>query len=714
MSLRRRVPVLIILSLMLAAGASCSYEQEAPIGLPGCLDKCGNISVPFPFGMNRGCFRLGFEVECNHTFQPPRLFFAKGPWSPGNYGPTQETRDWYTLAGQEIQEIEQFLPLEILGISLSEGLVRTHGDISLDCSINETFIWVRGQQTYLSGPYLLSTRNVATAIGWSFDAKLTQSLRGSGYMKSCSVRLEASNMGRNGSCSGEGCCEVTVKENLNSVSVFLVQTSPYPGIEPNSCSYGMVAERGWYNFSTPDFHGFALLHKYPRGVPLLADFAIRDDLCPPQGQGHACVSSNSFCVNVTNGPGYICKCHHGYDGNPYISNGCQDIDECALRIKHPELQDIYPCSSGGICKNTPGGYDCPCKSGLRGDGKSGTCTEKFPLPAKIAVGSILGLLVAAFFVFLVLLQKERRKMEDFFVKNGGPTLEKAKMIKIYKKEDLKPILKSNNFIGKGGFGEVYKGFLDNQLVAVKKPIFSGNVTDVEQFANEVIIQSQVIHKNIVRLIGCCLEVDIPMLVYEFLSKGSLDDILHGSSQVPLDLNARLNIAAESAEGLAYMHSKTSNIILHGDVKPANILLDDNFVPKISDFGISRLIAVEKQHTNSVIGDMSYMDPVYLQTGLLTDKSDVYCFGVVLLELISRKKARHSDNNSLVKAFLDAHKTQKGATELFDKEILEPKDLEFLNKILDIAVECLDLDVDKRPEMTEVAERLLMLKRSRNK
>ncbi|KAF7046294.1 hypothetical protein CFC21_103015 [Triticum aestivum] len=304
------------------------------------------------------------------------------------------------------------------------------------------------------------------------------------------------------------------------------------------------------------------------------------------------------------------------------------------------------------------------------------------------------------------------KMREFYKKNGGPTLEKAHIIKLFKKEELKPILKSNNLIGKGAFGEVYKGLLDNKPVAVKKPI-NGSVMENEQFANEVIIQSQVIHKNIVRLIGCCLEVDTPMLVYEFISKGSLHDILHNSYiKVDLSLDARLSIAAQSADGLAYMHSKANIKILHGDVKPANILLDDNFLPKISDFGISRLIVRDKQHTGSVIGDMNYMDPIYLQEGLLTEKSDVYSFGVVILELITRKKATHSDNTSLVKNFLEARKKGKKATEFFDKEIAVTKDLELLDSLADMAMDCLSLDVDRRPMMTEVAERLLILSRSR--
>jgi serine/threonine protein kinase len=304
-------------------------------------------------------------------------------------------------------------------------------------------------------------------------------------------------------------------------------------------------------------------------------------------------------------------------------------------------------------------------------------------------------------------------MKEFYKKNGGPTLEKAKGIKLFKKGDLKPILKSSNLIGKGCFGEVYKGLLDSKLVAIKKPI-NGSVLESDQFANEVIIQSQVIHKNIVRLIGCCLEVDAPMLVYEFISQGSLDGIIHNNnSKAALNLDARVSIAAQSADGLAYMHSKTNIRILHGDVKPANILLDDNFVPKISDFGISRLIARDKEHTGLIIGDMNYMDPVYLQEGLLTEKSDVYSFGIVILELISSRRAIHFEKNSLVKSFLEAHKKQEKLTELFDQEIAIPEDLELLDSLVRMAVECLSLDVDQRPTMMEIAERLLILSRSRS-
>jgi serine/threonine protein kinase len=329
-------------------------------------------------------------------------------------------------------------------------------------------------------------------------------------------------------------------------------------------------------------------------------------------------------------------------------------------------------------------------------------------------GAIGGLFIVAIMVGIWYLMKEKRKMREHFVKNGGPTLEKLDNIKLFKKEDIRKIQKSSNIIGRGGFGKVYKGCIgdNNQLVAVKEPI-NVNSANKEQFANEIIIQSRVIHKNIVKLIGCCLQVDVPILVYEFVPNGSLHDILHGDRSMSLNMGLRLQIAAESAEGLAYMHSKTTATILHGDVKPANILIHDEFTPKISDFGISRLIATDMQHTGHVIGDMSYMDPVFLQTGLLTDKSDVYSFGVVLLELITRKKASHSDNNSLLRNFLDAYGKDKSVIDLIDKELAEV-DREILNGLAQMIMQCLNLDVSQRPEMTDVAERLRdMVKRYRS-
>ncbi|KAK1692334.1 hypothetical protein QYE76_009031 [Lolium multiflorum] len=530
------------------------------------------------------------------------------------------------------------------------------------------------------------------------------------YYTGCMSYCKNSASAQDGLCAGVGCCHVDIPPGLTD-NFFKFTTYDHSGMMDYSpCDYGFLVDRTRYTFKRSD-----LLRDPNRTSLVWLDWAIRgnnsissDILSCTQAAKtttpkYACISNHSKCVDSTNGPGYNCSCSDGYEGNAYVVNGCTNINECADSTK-------YPCK--GECENTEGSYLCTCPSGYRSDdARIIPCTRKFPLVAQICIGIIGGILAIAIMAFIIIIRKERRKIKEFYEKNGGLTLEKAKVIKLFKKEELKKILKSGNIIGKGGFGEVYKGLVDNELVVVKKPIRS-NVMESTQFANEVIIQSQVIHKNIIKLIGCCLEVDTPMLVYEFIPKGSLDDILHkGDNKVPLSLDVRLSIIKEAAHGLAYMHSQAHTKILHGDVKPANILLNGNFVPKLSDFGISRLIAIDKDHTTNVIGDMTYMDPFYLQTGRLTEKSDVYSFGVVILEVISRKKATHRDNNSLVASFLECRKEGKKATELFDQEIAATEDLELLEALAGIAVECLNIDVDPRPSMTDVVAHLATLNRS---
>lgn len=326
--------------------------------------------------------------------------------------------------------------------------------------------------------------------------------------------------------------------------------------------------------------------------------------------------------------------------------------------------------------------------------------------------------VAILSIVLIFLrmEHEKKKLEDTFKKNGGELLKNIGIKTFTKKEISKITDRYGTFLGNGAFGKVYRGTIDNnQHVAVKRPNTFDEVRR-EDFANEVVIQSYISHKNIVRLVGCCLETKIPMLVFEYVPKGSLQDVLHGNKKIniekqPLSLQARLAIAIESADALAYMHSSANqNIVLHGDVKSGNILLDNNFMPKVSDFGISRLISIQKHHTSFVIGDMNYMDPVYMKTGMLTEKSDVYSFGVVLLELITRKKPRYDENNSLPINFVKYYMTDSRAREMFDDEIKSPEvNIDCLDMIGKIAVQSLKDDVEERPTMKQVLEHLNLVR-----
>ncbi|CAL4984080.1 unnamed protein product [Urochloa decumbens] len=286
--------------------------------------------------------------------------------------------------------------------------------------------------------------------------------------------------------------------------------------------------------------------------------------------------------------------------------------------------------------------------------------------------------------------------------------------KIFTEDEIKSITSNySTLIGRGGFGEVYRGVLDADydLVAVKRYI---RLDLREDFKEEVSIHSMTSHKNVVKLIGYCIGESTLMLVTEYISNGNLDDILHKSDMsIPLDI--RLGIAIGCAEALSYMHSmhlpSDDNLIYHGDIKPANILLDGNLTTKVSDFGLSRLLfSGDTQFTTSLKGSMGYMDPIYFHEGRLTPKSDVYSFGIVLFELITRKRVKHGDNN-LIRTFNKACAKGKGLKELFDAAIADESNMKVLKEIRKLAAECVTLDIRARPQMNDVAKRLQLLKKN---
>jgi len=318
---------------------------------------------------------------------------------------------------------------------------------------------------------------------------------------------------------------------------------------------------------------------------------------------------------------------------------------------------------------------------------------------------------------LVILEAKRQKQRRFFDKNGGDIL-KSMGINIFTEGQLKKITNGyKNSIGEGAFGKVYIGITgDAQQVAVKCSTAKGEVLPQEEFVNEITFQFRINHANLVRLVGCCLETDVPMLVFEFVPRGSLYSVLHGTGKMhPLSLPVRLNIAIGSAEALAYMHSHGGHNHVHGDVKSGNILLDDNLTPKVSDFGSAKLVSVASRYSKwCVSGDMSYIDPIYIKSGRFTEKSDVYSFGVVLLELVTRKPAKDGEN-SLYIDFIKLCKDEGNGRKLYDEEILSGDDarshhhMECLDMISKLAVQCLKEDLDDRPTMAEVVEKLKRVK-----
>ncbi|XP_023905656.1 proline-rich receptor-like protein kinase PERK1 isoform X2 [Quercus suber] len=210
----------------------------------------------------------------------------------------------------------------------------------------------------------------------------------------------------------------------------------------------------------------------------------------------------------------------------------------------------------------------------------------------------------------------------------------------------------NNFIGEGGFGHVHKGVLPNEKVVAVKQLKLESKQGEREFRAEVEVISRIHHKHLVSLVGYCISGEQRLLVYEFVPNGNLEYHLHGLESPTMNWPTRLKIAIGSAKGLAYLHEDCQPKIIHRDIKAANILLDSNFEAKVSDFGLAKFLLDTVTHiTTRVMGTFGYLAPEYASSGQLTDKSDVFSFGVVLLELITGlrpfDKTQSFPNDSLV-------------------------------------------------------------------
>ncbi|CAM6100587.1 unnamed protein product [Calypogeia fissa] len=283
-------------------------------------------------------------------------------------------------------------------------------------------------------------------------------------------------------------------------------------------------------------------------------------------------------------------------------------------------------------------------------------------------------------------------------------------------EDFSP----DNLIGEGGFGQVFRGVLsDGRVVAVKQMDPASSVRQGAQgereFRVEVDILSRLNHPHLVRLIGYCADYTHRLLVYEYMSNGNLQELLHGILRVRLDWQTRLRIALGSAKALAYLHSgrATGNPVIHRDFKSSNILLDDHLRAKVSDFGLAKLVPYgNKPYVSTrVIGTVGYFDPKYTSTGRLTVKSDVYGFGVVLLELLTGRRAVDASSfecggENLVFRVREALKSKKKLKKVIDTE-LNPDTYSFDNvrKFADLAARCIRDEDSRRPMMAECVKEL---------
>ncbi|XP_068641367.1 cysteine-rich receptor-like protein kinase 42 [Aristolochia californica] len=263
-------------------------------------------------------------------------------------------------------------------------------------------------------------------------------------------------------------------------------------------------------------------------------------------------------------------------------------------------------------------------------------------------------------------------------------------------------------LGQGGSGSVYKGTLSDGTVVAVKRLFFNTTQWVEEFFNEVNLISGVEHRNLVKLLGCSIEGPESLLIYEYVPNKSLDHMLFdkGKSQF-LSWQQRLDIIVGIAEGLAYLHSGVKTRIIHRDIKSSNILLDENLNPKIADFGLVRGFSADKTHLSTgIAGTLGYMAPEYLVRGQLTDKADVYSFGVLILEITcGRKNTVYAQETGSILSTVWKNYRSNNLTESVDPRLNGNFPEKRARDVLQIGLLCTQALVSLRPSMYEVVNML---------
>ncbi|KAL1358915.1 hypothetical protein AAHE18_04G067700 [Arachis hypogaea] len=472
----------------------------------------------------------------------------------------------------------------------------------------------------------------------------------------------------NDGCHGRYCCETSLPMHVWEYNATIRDIIIGDGSESNTCSYAMIVSDAW-------------LHSYGLGiqklsnvenmidVPAVLEWEIRYDMGinSTLSPSRACCDGSSLTSPSNTSSGFRCRCLDGYDGNPYIRGGCN---------------------------------------------------------VSSSLGSVILLLGGWLLYKLIRKRIIKKRKEKFFKKNGGLLLkqklssgeenvDKVVLFTLKELENATDNFNLNRILGKGGQGTVYKGMLvDGKIVAVKKFKVQGNTAE---FINEFVVLNQINHRNVVKLLGCCLEDEVPLLVYEFIPNGNLYEHLHEQNEdLPMTWDMRLRIASEIAGALFYLHSIASQPIYHRDIKSTNILLDEKYRAKVADFGTSRIVSAEATHLTTVVqGTFGYLDPEYFQTSQFTDKSDVYSFGVVLVELLTGQKAISSIRSDEVRglaSFFVVCMEENQVFDIVDKRVLKEGEKEHIIAVANLAYRCLELNGRKRPTMKQVTLELEGIRR----
>ncbi|KAF8029961.1 hypothetical protein BT93_E2394 [Corymbia citriodora subsp. variegata] len=675
--------------------ADAADSPPQSLAWQGCPDTCGNLTnIPYPFGIGPNCFLDPlYEIDCQQ-----------------NRGISTPVLKNYSVVVLDIQ-----LPQS----SNSPGIIKVSQPISYshpNCTTNQQKV----DPVDLMGSNRVfrysRDKNYFVAGGCDNQALMVLD----GCKSSCSG-------GKNGTLGfyhclfHPSCCLTPITSVFGKYSVdFKTHEGEAMAQGDAECRFAFVVELAWWRQ--------AHLKSLPPDVPVVLEWAItpyEEELlskqsnrrhnnnsgsCQPLRGGILdCKQNNDTsysCQTRDDSTHLFCACNPGYEGNYFLPQGCQDIDECKGRnIK---------CH--GKCVNRPGSHYCIETKTI------------ILIGVGAGVGVIVSLLLSWWLYKFIKRWREAKLKQKFFQRNGGLVLQhrlssiednhKAKS-KLFTSTELyiaTDHFNENRILGQGRQGTVYKGMLTDGTIIVVKKSKVVNPRHVEEFINEVVILSEINHRNVVKLLGFCLESEVPLLVYEFVPNGTLYRYLHDPcGGFPISWEMRLRIANEIARALSYLHFAIP--IYHCDIKSSNILLDKNYRAKVADFGASRSITISQTHlTTKVHGTVGYMDPEFFQTNKFTDKSDVYSFGVVLVELLTREKPisemRAEEGIGLAMHFIISME-ENHLFDVLDKEVLDHGEKEEIIAVSNLAKRCLNLYKRYRPTMKEVAMELERVRPPRN-
>lgn len=641
---------------------------------PGCPSSCGGISIPYPFGMKEGCYlEERFKILC--------INYSSGVLPKLTVNGTDLEVNYISVYGSTI---EVMFPVVFANCGGKD---------------RNTVVDLEGS------PFVFSSENYFIAWGCDKLALMTQNQSTIGGCMSICDKNSDSTMA---SCSGINCCQTRIPSFLKVFNVTMKGLDDVRGSSgKNECrSAYLIAQRSWINYGEYYSVGGSFDYYYYRRdwdyVSVVLDWGIDETVFESLVKsGSLYNSSNSYwCKNVNSSINSTdqsstvqCFCKPGFEGNPYL--------------------DGY-CLAGRAYDN----YRRKIKAKMAGIGVG------------VGFGALL-LLIGLWWLYKVFKRKRSEKLKKkYFKRNGGLLLQEqlssgevnVEKIKMFPSKELDKATDHynvNRTLGQGGQGTVYKGMLaDGKIVAVKKSkvIDEGNL---RQFINEVVLLSQINHRNVVKILGCCLETEVPLLVYEFIPNGTLFQFLHDpNEEFPLTWEMRLRIAAEVAGALFYLHSAASLPIFHRDIKSTNILLDEKYRAKVADFGTSRSVSIDQTHVTTLVqGTFGYLDPEYFQSSQFTDKSDVYSFGVVLVELLTGQKPisftrSEEQGRSLATYFIMAMESNC-LFDILDPQVVKQGEREDVLMVASLARSCLRLNGKERPPMKEVTMVLERLKKSEN-